>query len=388
MSALVDSTRPTCLTSSRPSESYVTTGRAGLYAGLSRNSIKALLKSGELVGRKTRGGHWRIKTSSLVCWVEGVEEEEIEGGQDGGVVVYIRVSSAKQQADGSLDRQRERLTSEVASREGISREEVVVFSECASSFGRRPKLYSLVDGILAGTIKKIYVEYLDRWSRTSSERCLLEHLASQRGCEIIPLDLETTDPADIAYLTQELIAYITVVTNRVSAAKSRIVTFKELSDETIRTLFCWMGEGLGLTAIFQRAKKEGLRTEAKGPSSTNSNDKPGEPLSYYKIRDLLHNGKGKLVGTVVGMDSTSPTQILSDWLGENVVEDDTKGTKVFTEDIREEYKRYCVGIGIEALPINNVGQAMTTLFPGRGYKTSKTGRTGLKAYRGLALKES
>ena len=299
MSALVDSTRSTPSAANRPISSYCTTGRAGLYAGLSRNSIKALLASGDLVGRKTKGGHWRIKTSSLVCYVEGVGEEEIEEGKDGGVVVYIRVSSDKQKADGSLDRQRDRLTSEVADREGISKEEIVVFSECASSFGRHPKLYALVDGILAGTIKKAYVEYLDRWSRTSSERCLLEHLASQRGCEIIPLDLETTDPADIAYLTQELIAYITVVTNRVSAAKSRIVTFLELSDETIKTLFGWMGEGLGLSAIFQRAKKEGLRTEAKG-------DKQGGPLSYYKIRDLLHNGKGKLVGQVVGMDATSP----------------------------------------------------------------------------------
>ena len=128
--------------------SFVTTGQAALYSGLCRNSIKALLASGELTGRLTKGGHWRVGVASLLSYVDGVEQEELveEVTPHKGVACYIRVSSEKQAEAGSLERQEARLRAEVSSRENIPAKSLPIYSDIASSFGSRKGLNALVGG--------------------------------------------------------------------------------------------------------------------------------------------------------------------------------------------------------------------------------------------------
>ena len=184
---------------------YVTTGFASRYAGVSINTVKSLISRGDLRGYSTAGGHWRVSTASLLSYVDGIEEGDLveETTENRGCVIYTRCSSAGQTE--SLARQKTRLLTEVSRREDIREESIVIYSEIASSFGVRPSLYRLVDDILSGQVKKVYIEYLDRWSRTSSERCLLQHIADRQGVEIIALDVEETDPNEMEYLQKELI---------------------------------------------------------------------------------------------------------------------------------------------------------------------------------------
>ncbi|MBN2477390.1 MAG: recombinase family protein [Pirellulales bacterium] len=210
------------------SRAYVTTGNAAEYAGCSRNTIKALLASGELQGYQTEGGHWRVSTPSLLSYVDGIEASELveETTAHKGVVIYARVSSDKQKQAGSLTRQIERLRGEVSTREGVEGEAIPVYEDCASAFGNRDNLNRLVDAMLDGQVKRIYAEYYDRISRVPALSAMIEHLARRCGVEIICLDVEETDPTEHDAWIKELISYITVVSNRVSAAKSRKVTVK------------------------------------------------------------------------------------------------------------------------------------------------------------------
>jgi predicted site-specific integrase-resolvase len=313
-----------------------------------------------------------VSTASLLSYVDGIEQEELveEATVNRGVVIYARVSSDKQAQDGSLERQEARLRQEVGNREGVSPKAFPVYSDVASSFGNREGLNKLIDAMLEGRVKKIYCEYLDRLSRTPALTHLIEHLAKRQGVEIVCLDIEETDPTELEYLTKELIAFITVVSNRVSAAKSRKVTVKEVEEGTLQRLFAMRGEGLSLTAIWKEAKASGLTT-AKG-----------EALSYYKIKELLFNGKGKALGAAVGCEAGNPHEALRSWVSSNLeaVADERSKQRTYMIDIRAAYAAYCKNMGVKPLPAGDVGQAVNAVYPGRKFKTM-----GKVAYRGLAL---
>ncbi len=48
------------------------------YASLSRNTIKKMLKDGQLRGERTPGGHWRIDRESIDDWFSRGEKKAVE----------------------------------------------------------------------------------------------------------------------------------------------------------------------------------------------------------------------------------------------------------------------------------------------------------------------
>jgi len=357
---------------------YVTTGKAAQYAGLCRNSIKALLDTGELTGFQTEGGHWRISTASLLSYVDGIEQESIveETTEHKGVAIYARVSSHNQKQAGSLTRQIERLQKEVSEREGIDANVIPVYEDCASAFGNREQLNRLVDAMLDGQVKRIYCEYLDRLSRVPALTALIEHLAKRNGVEVVCLDVEETDPTEQDAWIKELISYITVVSNRVSAAKSRKVTVKQLSEATLSRLFALRNQGYSLTQVTALAKKEGLRT------------KDGEPLSYFKVRNTIYNSKGKAHAAALGLDSVyDPQKELRKWVAENMHETPEGETtekglvpRVKASEVTAAYRSHCKEQGYRPLNAGQIGSAITEVFGPRKFRTR-----GMVAYKRLAL---
>lgn len=354
-----------------PASGYVTTGEAATRYGLCRNSIKALLRSGDLEGHETQGGHWRVSVASLLEYFDGVSREEaIEVTTDNkGVAIYARVSSEKQEQAGSLERQIDRLLEEVSKREGVAPKCLPIYKDVASSFGDREGLNKLVDAMLNGQIKRLYVEYLDRLSRIGALTSLLEHIAARCGVELVYLDVETKDPTELQYMADELIAYITVVANKVSAAKSRTVTVKHLSEDTIKALLGYRKSGLSLTAIWNKANADGLTTEK------------GDKLSYYMVKETLFNGKGKALALGCGeSEAVSPNAELREWLKETLVEDETEGARVYSPEIMKAYAKHCKARKVTPLDAGSVGKEVNALWAGRRFKT-----VGKVAYRGLRL---
>ncbi|NQU20767.1 MAG: recombinase family protein [Candidatus Nealsonbacteria bacterium] len=358
---------------SRPavsSRAYVTTGQAADYAGVSRNTVKALIASDELQGYRTEGGHWRVSTSSLLSFVDGIEQEDVveEATAHKGVAIYARVSSNNQRLAGSLDRQIDRLKEEVSEREGIEADVIPIYQDCASAFGNREHLNRLVDAMLDGQVTRIYCEYQDRLSRVPALTCILQHIAKRHGVEIICLDVEETDPTEQDAWIKELIAYITVVSNRVSSAKSRKVTVKEVDEKTIKRLLDLRAKGLSLTEIARRAKAEGLSTTK------------GELLSYYKCRDMIFNGKGQALAAALGKEIVDPKALVAEFIETNIVKDDTPKARLYSPDVSAAYVAFCEARAIQPLAVSQVGMALNKKF--RGCKFKSNGRI---AYRGLAL---
>lgn len=124
------------------------------------------------------------------------------------MVLYARVSSDKQKQAGSLERQIAKLRQVVSQRETLAPESIPLFQDCASSFGERKALNALVDAMLDGKVRKVYVLYMDRLSRVPSTTSLLEHIARRCNVEIIALETENNDEEEDNFFISERQHYV------------------------------------------------------------------------------------------------------------------------------------------------------------------------------------
>lgn len=347
---------------SNVSSSFLTTGQAADMLGVSIPTVKTLVQDGTLRSYVTKGGHHRLDSKSVHAYLTGQEDSDgttLEQ-EERQVAIYARVSSQSQASDGSLNRQLERLLEEVSTREGISRESILVFKDVASSFGGRQGLNNLVDAMLEGRIAKVYCEYQDRLSRISALTRLVEHLAKRTNVEIICLDVEETDMEDAAYTVKELLDYLTVITNKINANKSRRVTVKNVEDKVAQRVLKLRAQGYSVSRIAQIAKEEGL---------TNDRD---ELLSSYMVEKIVFDPAYAIHGLQV-----QPTQVAREWLASNVQR--VEGSRLMNKELMAAYEASCVAKGIKPVAKSDLGLLMVEMFGGR-YRTQ-----GTTAYRGVAL---
>jgi len=353
-----EATRPHQLTS----KAFVTTGRAASLIGCCINHVKALCEADELEHFRTSGGHVRVRVPSLLSYVYGVDEsdQQAELSASGGVALYVRVSSSKQEKAGSRERQLERLQAE-ATKRGFDNPKV--YSETASAFGNREVMNKLIDSIIDGETKVIICEYMDRVSRVPALTHLILHICKRYGCEIICIDKEETNPDELDTMMRELCDYVCILSNRLAAQKSKKVTVKTVESETVKRLFELRAQGHSITAIWKKAKTEGL-----------SNDR-GEPLSYYKCQQLLEenaSAMGAVIGEEVGQTGQ---EVVEDFVVGRLTPAD-KPARLFASEIREAYEDYCKSRCVQPLPFSEVGRCLKKHFNGARYKT-----LGQVAYR-------
>lgn len=126
------------------------------------------------------------------------EAEKEEGGPTGSRVIYVRVSSAKQSAD--LTRQRELLQSAFP--------DASVVSDIASGLNfHRRGLSSLVRQICRDQVSQVVVTYRDRIARFGYE--LFELLCKEHGCSILVYG-EGDEPEPEQELKDDLLAVVNV----------------------------------------------------------------------------------------------------------------------------------------------------------------------------------
>jgi len=321
---MIASVQSTPSVSSPSTSGFLTTGQTADLLGISIPTVKALIRDGSLRSYVTRGGHHRLESRTVYAYLNGEEECEPSALDEQGrcIAVYVRVSSGQQASDGSLDRQLERLLEEVEKREGVDRKDILVFKDVASAFGSRPGLNALVDSMLEGRISQIYCEYADRLSRVSALTRLIEHLAERNQVEIVALDVEETDETDHGFFVKELLDYLTVVTNRMSAAKSRKVTVKAISEDVARKVWAWRGQGYSVTRCHKMAVKVGLTNER------------GEVLTYHAVEKILTHP----AYAVYGLANKSPKELAEDWLTSSLILTSSKTDRIMSRDLRGAYE--------------------------------------------------
>jgi excisionase family DNA binding protein len=58
-------------------QGWLKVSEACTYAGVSRNTIKQMVKDGRFSGDTTPGGHWRIDRESIDRWFRRTEEKAL-----------------------------------------------------------------------------------------------------------------------------------------------------------------------------------------------------------------------------------------------------------------------------------------------------------------------
>lgn len=338
-----------------PSGSYLALGGASKILGIHPSTLRRLCDDGQIETVVLPSGHRRLSLKSLRAF-QGYDDGCAEGENYGvgSIAVYARVSDVSQNSKGedgqsSLDRQIERLLSEVSQREKIDREEIRLFKDVASSFGDRNGLNSLVDTIIDGTTKKVYCLYLDRLSRVPALTRLIEHLAEKFGVEIIALDVEDTEGQEV--WQKELLNYITVWCNRQSAQKSVMVTRKDVSSECLNRMIGLRRKGWGIRRITDQLAKEGYYGETGVGKKC--------PLGYEKVRTLLNNGCGEALSKVIVGESVHIDQTIKDFIEQRVRKTDKPEDKLSVRTIFPAYSEYCKTLDMEPRSYTTVGRVLS-----------------------------
>lgn len=252
---------------------------------------------------------------------------------------------------------------------GLKPNEFLVFKDIASSFGTRPALQKLVDELIAGKLTTIVSEHEDRLSRVSSERKLLEHLAESHDTKIVYAKSTIQDETDQVYFVKELVEFITVISNRVSARKAAEICRKDVPEAVIERIKRLHRDGHSFWSITEVVEKEGYR-----------NDKTGEPFSYYLIqRAFRENLKLKKL-----TDSPEAPDTIETFIAERCTV--SKDESVLTREIYSAYVKYCEESGIsKPAGLKSFSRRITALGYQRkySYKKDKEGALCL----GIALRE-
>ena len=216
-------------TSSMKNKRLLSPKEAAFELGISIKTVHRWDEAGKLRTVRTAGNQRRIP-------IEEISRLRRQGeGKQGAerCVLYARVSSGRQEEDGNLARQRERLT-EAATERGY--EIVQVISEQASSLNeRRRGMQRLLALIGEQTVEVVMIEDPDRLVRFGFS--YLEAAFRWMGVRLEVLDpLKRLEPSE--ELVQDLLTVVTVFAGRLygqraKGIRKRIQTaLKECEQET------------------------------------------------------------------------------------------------------------------------------------------------------------
>jgi predicted site-specific integrase-resolvase len=301
-------------------------------------------------------GHRRISVKSVKEYAVGGEGQE---SLDGQVVGYCRTSGQTQKE--SLARQIVRLKDAIGEREGLSPDNVIIYQECCSSFGERPKLQELVLAVIGGRVRKIYVEHYNRLTRVKALGTMLEFLAEHHGCQIIALDREESVD-ELQNNIQELIDFVHCLGCKHAAQKSAMITTKHLPAKTVERIAELSNQGMTQKQITSIIHSENHLTVK------------GEKISRSKVRQyILLNGKVKSAVGIDPQEQTSIDKLIREWCSANLVKDE--GGRMTVKQILPRYNAHAAANGKAPLTLSIVGRWMVangySSYRAQGYRYFK-----------------
>ncbi len=315
---------------SRPQGPMLSLGRAADALGVSQTTMRRICDEGDILTVVLPSGHRRISQQALNEYM-GLDGGESNKGRGCGIAAYCRVSSEKQNQRGSLDRQKARLTKVIVEREGVEAGDIEIYAEICSSYSNREILNRLILDIINGGVSVLYCENEDRLSRISSTTSLVYFLCKQYGTKVVCLDRDEQNEDELEAGMKELLAHAGIITARIHAKKSALVTRKALSGSCIQRIIELRHKGRSLVEIEKVLHKE--EYVAKTQDGTESK------IGYGIIRRILdENGVEDILSRLVvckGKESSATDFITSRIMKRK------EGDRVTVKDVYPHYKSYC-----------------------------------------------
>jgi putative resolvase len=189
---------------------------AGKLLGVSTRTIQRWDKQGLIKTVRTPKGRRRIPLSEVKRLLRQMTNDK-------RAVIYARVSSRKQDKDGNLERQIERLLKWAKEN---NYEVVKVFKDTASGINdKRKNFWKMMEFIKQERIPYLIVEFHDRLTRFGFE--YIKALLKEYGTELIIVE-KKMDKDKMEELVEDLITIITSFTARIYGARSQ--KFKKVKE--------------------------------------------------------------------------------------------------------------------------------------------------------------
>ena len=197
-------------------EELLTPKEAGKLLGVSTRTIQRWDKEGLIKVVRTPKGRRRIPKSEVLKILR-------EKFNDRRAVVYARVNSQKQEKDGNLERQKERLLKFAKEH---NYEVIRVFQDVASGINdKRRNFWKMMEFVKKEGIPYVIVEFPDRLTRFGIK--FVEKLLEEYGARLVVTEKKM--PKDkMEELVEDLIMIITSFTARIYGARSQ--KFKKVKE--------------------------------------------------------------------------------------------------------------------------------------------------------------
>ncbi len=197
-------------------EELLSPKEAGKLLGVSTRTIQRWDKQGLIKTVRTPKGRRRIPLSEVKRLLRQMTN-------DRRAVIYARVSSQKQDKDGNLERQIERLLKWAKEN---NYEVVKVFKDTASGINdKRKNFWKMMEFIKQEGIPYLIVEFHDRLTRFGLE--YIKALLKEYGTELIIVEKKMSKDK-MEELVEDLITIITSFTARIYGARSQ--KFKKVKE--------------------------------------------------------------------------------------------------------------------------------------------------------------
>ena len=197
-------------------EELLSPKEAGKLLGVSTRTIQRWDKQGLIKTVRTPKGRRRIPLSEVKRLLRQMTN-------DRRAVIYARVSSQKQDKDGNLERQIERLLRWAKEN---NYEVVKVFKDTASGINdKRKNFWKMMEFIKQEGIPYLIVEFHDRLTRFGLE--YIKALLKEYGTELIIVEKKMSKDK-MEELVEDLITIITSFTARIYGARSQ--KFKKVKE--------------------------------------------------------------------------------------------------------------------------------------------------------------
>ena len=238
------------------STDLISTGEVVRLLGIHPNTVRLWCETGQLTAYRLGSGHRRFSRAEVRSIAYG---EEVQIGQKDIVILYGRVSTAKQKAD--LERQMERLR--IYSAEHYKGREVVEHQDLGSGMNlARKNLVLLLSRILRGDYNgaTLVVEHKDRLARWAAD--LIELICRHHAVEVVYV--EQLECSDEAMLQADLLAILHIFSCRSYSKRSSAAQAYVLPPEVVTRAKEYLDAGISIKGAVARLNKEGLRNERGG----------------------------------------------------------------------------------------------------------------------------
>lgn len=310
-------------------KSLLTISEAAKIASVCPATIRNWSDSGQLACIRTIGNQRRFRRSDVLEAI-GLEDEKKEENVGRSILLYARVSGAKQgrniKNDGDSDLQRQRDKLREYARKNFPNGQVFEFVEIGSGMNyEKEKLQDLITQIVSGRHDGgvLLINYWDRLLRFGVE--LVQCICRARNIEIVCVSDDPEKKSEDESLAESILAFITCYSSKLYSRRGAEARRRRMEPAKIEEAIELLSKGHTYKEVTDKFRRDGTV------------DQDGRPFTYATIKNIVQRHK-KALGLIQHQEKKPVSNTLTQFLSERTKP--TRGKDMPLALLVANYKRW------------------------------------------------